>query len=267
MNSNTNNLVFKLGRRLHVRICSVCRPGPGTLHFCPGPFPEQKALKTDLFRNAKWIMYKYPIMYATQIRKVVRTWAGKRTKSGPPAGIRTCNRRQTPLPKQGKCTHHERASRCVHFPRGRLMSLAPSDQSHATAAHREVLLHLSKVACVDKDSELVVKKYAKQASVWHQSIETTINEVLPGRSCVRIQTVLNCISQCADNDTPPPPFVIYFQHQFMHDWASKVVDRLVSRGGRRWSIPECAQLASNLKNMTSKGLCHRKHVNLSLIHI
>ena len=49
-----------------------------------GPIPEQKAPKVDRLRNKNRIMHKYPIMYTTLIRKVFRTWAGKRNKSGRP---------------------------------------------------------------------------------------------------------------------------------------------------------------------------------------
>ena len=121
---------------------------------------------------------------------------------------------------------------------------------------------LRNVPVIDKDLTNVVKKYAENALNWHVVVRLAMNVLSSNENTVRLGRILNSLESCTSKDTPAPPFLVDFQQQFVQDWALAIVSRLVSKGGQRWGISERAHLASQLRAMCSKGLCHRQHVSL-----
>lgn len=129
--------------------------------------------------------------------------------------------------------------------------------------HDLVASHLNNVECKDKEMEIVVRKHVSNARAHHATVRILADALSAsntGTLCVG--RVLKCINMCFSSDAPPPVFLVEFKEQVLQRWASEIVHKLRSGGGRPWDIHKRSLLTTALGNMLERGLCHTQHVTL-----
>ena len=143
-------------------------------------------------------------------------------------------------------------------------TLLPVTQLHTFANNSAILEHLNNVSYEDSSLSLnyVVNTYVAISRAWHKAINVVMAELCSSSRTKNLNRILESYSDCTKHQYPPPPFLVGFEHDFLHSWTRAIVGCVVSHGGCEWSFADQQELSDSLKSMLDMGLCHRQHVTL-----
>ena len=142
------------------------------------------------------------------------------------------------------------------------LPVRPASPAPVESVHVVVVEHLKQISCEDSNLNAIIKVYSQMAIAWHTAIATVLSELASSSSTKNLNKILKCLQDCTDGNTPPPPFLVGFEHDFLHSWTRIIVGSLANQGACRWSPAEKQDLSSSLKTMIKSGLCHRRHVTI-----
>lgn len=130
------------------------------------------------------------------------------------------------------------------------------------SVHQLVLEHLKAVYCEDVQLKTIIQTYSEISASWHAIVSVVLGELASSASPINLSKLFKCVNDCIERNHPPPPFVVGFQHDFLHSWTRITVSSLVDQGGCKWSPSDKQELSNALKSMLQYGLCHKKHVTV-----